>query len=105
MIMNTTRIYRVADLPFRVNGSGDTFLPDSLMNMKPFVSALKPGENPLFEIDIIHGPLPETPVMTTSLPRGISTVIPLRLFSRAFLIIMLLSFVKVYKDTKLFFVI
>ena len=58
MIMNTTRIYRVADLPIRVNGSGDTFLPDSLMNMKPFVSALKPGENPLFEIDIIHGPLP-----------------------------------------------
>ena len=57
-IMDTTRIYRVAELPFKVSCSGDTFLPDSLINMKPFVSALKPGEKPLFTLELIHGPLP-----------------------------------------------
>lgn len=58
MIMDNSRIYRVADLPFRVSCPGDTFLPDSLLNMKPFISALKPGEEPLFTLDLVHGPLP-----------------------------------------------
>ena len=58
LIMDTTRIYRVADLPFKVSSSGDTFFPDGLINMKPFVSALKPGEKPLFTLELIHGPLP-----------------------------------------------
>lgn len=56
--MDNSRIYRVADLPFRVSGSGETFLPDSLINMKPFVSGLMPGEEPLFSMDLVHGPLP-----------------------------------------------
>ena len=53
MIMDTTRIYRVADLPFKVSCSGEDFLPDHLVNMKPFVSALLPGEEALFSIDIL----------------------------------------------------
>ncbi|MBQ9411160.1 MAG: hypothetical protein IJU21_06085 [Bacteroidales bacterium] len=57
--MDTSRIYRVADLPFRVSSAGDYFLPDNLVNMKPFVSALKQGEEPLFTLDLIHGPLPK----------------------------------------------
>ena len=58
MIMDNSRIYRVADLPFRVSGSGETFFPDSLINMNPFVSGLMPGEEPLFSLDLVHGPLP-----------------------------------------------
>jgi hypothetical protein len=54
MIMDTTRIYRVADLPFKVSCSGEVFLPDHLVNMKPFVSALLPGEEALFSVDIVR---------------------------------------------------
>lgn len=54
MIMDTTRIYRVADLPFKVSCSGEDFLPDHLVNMKPFVSALLPGEEALFSVDIVR---------------------------------------------------
>lgn len=62
MIMDTSRIYRVADLPFRVSDSSETFFPDGLINMKPFVSGLEPGEEALFTLDLVHGPLP--------MPRG-----------------------------------
>ena len=58
MIMNNSKIYRVADLPFMVSSEGDSFLPDSLLNMKPFVSALKEGETPLFTLELTYGPLP-----------------------------------------------
>lgn len=54
MIMDTTRIYRVADLPFRVSSGGEDFLPDHLVNMKPFISALLPGEEALFSVDIVR---------------------------------------------------
>ena len=63
MIMDNSRIYRVADLPFMVSSEGDSFLPDSLLNMKPFVSALKEGETPLFTLELTYGPLPA--------PRGV----------------------------------
>ena len=58
MIMNYSKIYRVAHLPFMVSSEGDSFLPDSLLNMKPFVSALKEGETPLFTLELTYGPLP-----------------------------------------------
>ena len=56
--MSTDRIYRVAELPFRIICAGDDFLPDHLINMKPFVSALMPGEEPIFSLEIVHGALP-----------------------------------------------
>ena len=55
--MSTSRIYRVADLPFRVSCAGEDFLPDKLINMKPFVSGLLPGEEELFSLEIVNGAL------------------------------------------------
>lgn len=57
-IMDTSKIYRVADLLFRVTDQADDFFPDSLPNMRPFVSALMPGEELLFTLSLVHGPLP-----------------------------------------------
>ena len=56
--MQISRIYRVAELPFQVSCAGGQFLPDSLPNMKPFLSGLLPGEEPLFTLDLVHSPLP-----------------------------------------------
>ena len=57
--METSKIYRVAQLPFRVSCSAGEFLPDNMGNMKPFVSGLNPGKEPLFSLDLVHAPLPE----------------------------------------------
>ena len=57
--MITERIYRVAELPFRVYCSGEEFLPDNMINMKPFVSALRPGEKELFSLEIVYSTLEE----------------------------------------------
>ena len=56
--MELEKIYRVADLPFRVRCQGPEFLPDKMHNMTPFVSGLEPGEEPLFTLDLVHAPLP-----------------------------------------------
>lgn len=49
----------MAELPFKVSSSAQEFFPDRLLNMKPFVSGLMPLEEPLFTVDLIHGPLPK----------------------------------------------
>jgi len=57
--MLTERIYRVAELPFRVCCRGEEFLPHNMINMKPFVSALRPGEKELFSLEIVYSALEE----------------------------------------------
>ena len=47
----------MADLPFRVSSAGEDFLPDRLINMKPFVSGLLPGEEELFALEIVNDAL------------------------------------------------
>ena len=59
LVMSTTRIYRVAELPFRVSCSGEEFLPDKLSNMHPFISGLLPKEEALFTLEIEYKELPE----------------------------------------------
>ena len=57
--MEISRTYRVADLPLQVSCKDGDFLPDKMKNMIPFLSGLLPGEKHLFELELVHAPLPE----------------------------------------------
>ncbi len=57
--MEISKTYRVAGLPFTVFCKEGDFLPENMKNMKPFVSPLADGEEPIFTIELVHAPLPE----------------------------------------------
>ncbi len=57
--METSRIYRVANLPFKVFCQEGELITDKMSNMKPFESGLLPGEDYLFTVELVYAPLPE----------------------------------------------